>query len=125
MTGPNPKSAPAAQDGLFRSPSGLLTKAAWEEEIESSYDVLPRWFRDEAERDRRFVRWVHDEARFLAARLDRMRRPDVPAARPLTSLSEALRTDAEWARRLIDRPDDPQSRLCGGAAKSGGLGAAA
>ena len=30
---------------LFRSPSGLLTRTAWEDELESSFDQMPRWYR--------------------------------------------------------------------------------
>jgi hypothetical protein len=89
---------------LFRSPSGLLTRTAWEDELESSFDQMPRWYRHAAERDRRFARWVHAEAKGLACHLDRLVRPDTkPAlAKHLRAISQALWADAEWARHRID-----------------------
>ena len=65
---------------IFRSPSGLLTRTAWEDELESSFDQMPRWYRSAAERDRRFARWVHAEAKGLACHLDRLVRPDTKPA---------------------------------------------
>ncbi len=82
------------------SPSGLLTRAAWEREIESRYDDLPGWYGSAAERDRRFVRWVEYEATALAEQLARLKRPGLaPAlARHLHAVIVALTEDADWAR---------------------------
>ncbi len=97
------KSGTAAPE-LFRSPSGLLTRTAWEDELESRFDQMPRWYWSASERDRHFARWVQAEAKGMACQLERLLRPDTkPAlARAIGLLSEALCEDAEWARRHID-----------------------
>lgn len=85
------------------SPSGMFTRAAWERELESANGVMPRWARSAAERDRRFLEWVHAEAVGLCAHLGRLQRPGVSArlSRPLDTLLHALAEDAAWARREI------------------------
>jgi len=97
------KSGIAAQE-LFRSPSGLLTRTAWEDELESRFDQMPRWYWSASERDRHFARWVQAEAKGMACQLERLLRPDTkPAlARAIATLSEALWEDAEWARKRMD-----------------------
>ncbi len=98
-----PKSGIPAQE-LFRSPSGLLTRTAWEDELESRFDQMPRWYWSAPERDRHFARWVQAEAKGMACQLERLLRPDTkPAlARAIATLSEALWEDAEWARKRMD-----------------------
>lgn len=92
------------RDRPFRSPSGLLTRAAWEAELEMTYDHLPAWHRSPAEENRRFLQWVHSEARGLAAHLERLIRVDTDPdlADHLRAVIDALTADAEWARKRID-----------------------
>ena len=78
---------------LFRSPSGLLTRTAWEDELESSFDQMPRWYRSAAERDRRFARWVHAEAKGLACKA---------GVRPLGGQGKPVMAHLESARALAD-----------------------
>ncbi len=88
-----------------RSPSGLFRRSAWEGEMERSHAQLPRWYWNEAERNRQYARWVEAEAESLAMRLAGLLRPDTPAetAGPARALVESLARDAEWARRLEER----------------------
>ena len=101
---------------LFRSPSGLLTRTAWEDELESTFDQMPRWYRSAAERDRRFARWVHAEAKGLACHLDRWSGP-IPSRRsPAISTLSAKRfgpmpnghataSTAAWTRPHDEKED--------------------
>lgn len=88
----------------FRSPSGLLTRAAWQSEVECSHEQMPRWYASAAERDRQFVLWVHSEAQYLAGQLERLVGPSTPAAlaRHVRAIVAALAEDAAWAQRRIE-----------------------
>ncbi len=85
-----------------RSPSGLFRPGVWEAEMERSHAVMPRWYWNEAERRRRYARWVEAEAEGLAMRLLTLLHPETPAdvADPARTLVAALARDAEWARGL-------------------------
>ena len=85
-------------------PSGLLTRAAWERELEAAHSRLPAWYWRPAERERRFAEWVESAALGLAAQLGRLgghdARPDLLAHAAV--LSAALMEDATWARGARD-----------------------
>jgi hypothetical protein len=87
----------------IRSPSGLLTRAAWEREIQSSHGVMPRWWRSAEQRDRQFLAWVEAEALGLAAQLARLDGGAAPAlGRASDTLRDALLADAAWARAATE-----------------------
>lgn len=88
-----------SEDHPIRSPSGLLTRAAWEREVEAAHARLPRWWRSAEERDRQFLAWVEAEALGLAAQLGRLDASRSPAlASALSGVRRALAEDAGWAR---------------------------
>ncbi|WP_245593402.1 hypothetical protein [Azospirillum halopraeferens] len=89
-----------------RSPSGLFRMSVWEGDMERSHAHLPRWYRNDAERARRFALWVEAEAEGLAMQLGRHLRGDTAAevAGPARTLIGVLARDVAWARRIADRP---------------------
>lgn len=114
---PCPLQVPAA--ARFRTPSGLLTRAAWEGAMarcgEPLADHQDRTAADAPGPDRGFARWVHAEARTLAGQLERLAlQPEAAPAlsRHAKALAAALAADADWARRHLDgRYDgDPSDR---------------
>ena len=83
------------------SPSGLFTKQAWAE-AEGRDAVASH--RPNPEGERAFARWVHRQAKDLAAGLERLAPPATPRlASQINALAEALWADAEWARRCLDQ----------------------
>ena len=86
------------------SPSGLLTRRAWEAELTDLYGALPSWYESGLECDRQFAHWVQAEAKELAMRLERLLGNDTEStlARQMLAVAEALWADADWARRRVD-----------------------
>ena len=86
------------------SPSGLLSRRAWEAELARVHGGMPDWYASGAERDRRFARWVQAEAKTLASRLDRLLDAGVKPALSchVRAVAAALWADADWARRCLD-----------------------
>lgn len=86
------------------SPSGLLTRRAWEAELTDLYGEMPGWYGSSRERDRQFAHWVQAEAKGLAMRLERLLGVETEAAlaRQTRAIAEALWADADWARRRAD-----------------------
>lgn len=84
-------------------PSGLLTRAAWERELEAG-GRLPAWYWRDAERDRRFADWVEAAALGMAAQLGRLNGPNARGdlLGHAAVLSAALMEDAAWAREARD-----------------------
>ncbi len=82
-----------------RSPSGLLTRAAWEREVEAAHGRMPRWWRSAESRDRQFLAWVEAEAVGLSAQLGRLDAGRSPGlAMSINAVRRALAEDAAWAR---------------------------
>ena len=87
---------------IGRSPSGLFTRRQWERDRAAGGEWPARNVRPDDESG--FARWVHGEAKTLAAELDRLleQGPPAPLTRNLRSVVESLWNDAEWARRQLD-----------------------
>ena len=83
-------------------PSGLLTRAAWERELEAGGSRLPAWYWRVEERDRRFADWVEAAALGMAAQLGRLNGPEARGdlLGHAAVLSAALLEDAAWARDM-------------------------
>jgi hypothetical protein len=97
-----------------RSPSGLLTRAAWERDVEAAHGRMPRWWRSAEERDRQFLAWVESEALGLMAQLGRLetdRSPGLGTA--LSGIRRALAEDAGWARDAAEAHDPERHRADG------------
>ncbi|HET8728434.1 MAG TPA: hypothetical protein VFO41_13065 [Alphaproteobacteria bacterium] len=80
------------------SPSGLFTRQAWADELDAP--AVAGHDPDDLE----FARWVHGQAKTLAAHLDRLVRsePSPLLSRQVSGLADTLWRDAEWARQRID-----------------------
>ncbi|WP_162913084.1 hypothetical protein [Rhodospirillaceae bacterium SYSU D60014] len=86
------------------SPSGLLTRRAWEADLTDLYGEIPSWYGSSLERDRQFARWVQAEAKNLAMRLERLldTEGESTLAPQTRAIAEALWADADWARYRLD-----------------------
>ncbi|HYC04597.1 MAG TPA: hypothetical protein VED40_14985 [Azospirillaceae bacterium] len=82
-------------------PSGLLTRSAWERELEAG-GRLPAWYWRVEERERRFADWVEAAALGMAAQLGRLNGPNARGdlLGHAAVLSAALLEDAAWARDM-------------------------
>lgn len=94
---------PTRPERIWRTPSGMLTRADWEAMVDAPCTVLPVWRRDPIECERRFLAWAAAEADWRAAQNEASRRPCISQDLDwhLQNLADAYRADADWARAML------------------------